>query len=56
MKRMTELEEKMSNMSQQPAAMPPEKEEILNATISKADVLEKQLMDTKKVHTLIYTC
>ncbi|XP_057449347.1 phosphatidylinositol/phosphatidylcholine transfer protein SFH12-like isoform X2 [Lotus japonicus] len=49
MKRMAELEEKMTTMNHQPATMPPEKEEMLNATISRADVLEKQLMDTKKV-------
>nr|AAC49692.1 late nodulin Nlj16 [Lotus japonicus]AFK43268.1 unknown [Lotus japonicus] len=48
MKRMAELEEKMTTMNHQPATMPPEKEEMLNATISRADVLEKQLMDTKK--------
>lgn len=53
MKRMAELEEKMTTMNHQPATMPPEKEEMLNATISRADVLEKQLMDTKKVNMLI---
>ncbi|RDX65847.1 Phosphatidylinositol/phosphatidylcholine transfer protein SFH12, partial [Mucuna pruriens] len=48
MKRMTELEQKMVNINKQPAAMPPEKEEMLNATITRADDLEKQLMETKK--------
>ncbi|CAK8539932.1 unnamed protein product [Lathyrus sativus] len=48
MKRMTELEQKMTNINHTPALMPPEKEEMLNNTISRADLLEKQLMDTKK--------
>ncbi|TKY70426.1 Phosphatidylinositol/phosphatidylcholine transfer protein SFH12 [Spatholobus suberectus] len=48
MKRMAELEEKMVNINNQPPAMPPEKEQMLNATISRADDLEKQLLATKK--------
>ncbi|XP_027360950.1 phosphatidylinositol/phosphatidylcholine transfer protein SFH12-like [Abrus precatorius] len=48
MKRMAELEEKMVNLKHQPPIMPADKEEMLNATISRADDLEKQLMATKK--------
>ncbi|KAK7367353.1 hypothetical protein VNO80_09364 [Phaseolus coccineus] len=48
MKRMAELEEKMAIMNKQPAAMPPEKEQMLNTTITRADDLEKQLLATKK--------
>ncbi|XP_004512075.1 phosphatidylinositol/phosphatidylcholine transfer protein SFH12-like [Cicer arietinum] len=48
MKRMAELEEKMTSINDQPPTMPPEKEEMLNATISRADLLEKELMATKK--------
>ncbi|KAE9614609.1 hypothetical protein Lalb_Chr05g0229981 [Lupinus albus] len=47
MKRMAELEEKMINMNQNPS-MPPEKEEMLNAAITRADALEQELMATKK--------
>lgn len=49
MKRMAELEEKMGNMNHQNPCMPPEKEEMLNAAISRADALEQELMATKKV-------
>lgn len=52
MKRMAELEEKMTSINDQPPTMPPEKEEMLNATISRADLLEKELMATKKVYNL----
>ncbi|XP_020978698.1 phosphatidylinositol/phosphatidylcholine transfer protein SFH12-like isoform X2 [Arachis ipaensis] len=48
MKRMAELEERMHNMNQKSAALPPEKEQLLNSAISRADNLEKQLMETKK--------
>ncbi|OIW09655.1 hypothetical protein TanjilG_28254 [Lupinus angustifolius] len=47
MKRMAELEEKMVHMNQN-ASMPPEKEEMLNAAITRADALEQELMATKK--------
>ncbi|KAF7828897.1 Phosphatidylinositol/phosphatidylcholine transfer protein SFH12 [Senna tora] len=47
MKRMAELEQKMVTMNK-PATLPPEKEEMLNAAISRADVLEQELMATKK--------
>ncbi|KAK7346405.1 hypothetical protein VNO80_20924 [Phaseolus coccineus] len=48
MKRMAELEEKMSNMNNFTVCMPPEKEEMLNAAITRADTLEQELMATKK--------
>jgi len=48
MKRMAELEDKMGNMNTT-TCMPPEKEEMLNAAISRADALEQELMATKKV-------
>uniref|UniRef100_A0A5B7A3Y9 CRAL-TRIO domain-containing protein n=1 Tax=Davidia involucrata TaxID=16924 RepID=A0A5B7A3Y9_DAVIN len=47
-KRMGELEEKMSVLSAKPVVMPPEKEEMLNATLSRVDALEQQLSATKK--------
>ncbi|GAU26246.1 hypothetical protein TSUD_224370 [Trifolium subterraneum] len=53
MKRMAELENKMTNINHQPALMPPEKEEMLNNTISRADLLEKELQATKKVFNLL---
>ncbi|AES95035.1 putative CRAL-TRIO lipid binding domain, CRAL/TRIO domain-containing protein [Medicago truncatula] len=48
MKRMTELEQKMTNINHQPVVMPPEKEEMLHNTINRADLLEKELLATKK--------
>ncbi|WJX89901.1 Phosphatidylinositol/phosphatidylcholine transfer protein sfh12 [Trifolium repens] len=47
MKRMAELEAKMGNMNPT-TCMPPEKEEMLNAAICRADALEQELMATKK--------
>ncbi|VVA99460.1 unnamed protein product [Arabis nemorensis] len=49
MKRMAELEQKVTILSAQPTSiMPPEKEEMLNSAISQADVLEQELAATKK--------
>ncbi|GMY12117.1 phosphatidylinositol/phosphatidylcholine transfer protein SFH12-like isoform X2 [Fagus crenata] len=48
LKRMAELEDKVSVLSVKPAAMPAEKEEMLNAAISRVDALEQELMATKK--------
>ncbi|KAK9284385.1 hypothetical protein L1049_023556 [Liquidambar formosana] len=48
MKHMAELEEKVSALSMKPAAMPAEREEMLNAALSRVDVLEQELMATKK--------
>lgn len=49
MKRMAELEEKVSVLSMKPVAMPPEKEEMLNAAITRVSALEQELSTTKKV-------
>ncbi|GFY94990.1 SEC14-like 3 [Actinidia rufa] len=48
MKRMSELEEKVMVLINKPAVMPLEKEEKLNAALSRVDVLEKELSATKK--------
>ncbi|KAI4327652.1 hypothetical protein L6164_020088 [Bauhinia variegata] len=48
MQRMAELEERMINNINRPVTMPPEKEEMLHAAISRADALEQELMATKK--------
>ncbi|XVF15812.1 hypothetical protein REPUB_Repub09cG0188600 [Reevesia pubescens] len=48
MKRMAELEERVSIMNTKPTIMPPEKEEMLNSAINRADALEQELMATKK--------
>ncbi|KAK7251141.1 hypothetical protein RIF29_34078 [Crotalaria pallida] len=45
---MADLEEKMAYMKNQPSTMLPEKEEVLNAAISRVDVLEQELQATKK--------
>lgn len=55
MKRMGELEEKVTVLSNKPAVMPPEKEEMLNSALSRVDVLEQELSSTKKVH-LFFCC
>lgn len=51
MKRMAELEEKVMNMK--PTTMPPEKEEMLNSAVHRADALEQDLMATKKVNVAL---
>ncbi|XP_034932870.1 phosphatidylinositol/phosphatidylcholine transfer protein SFH12 isoform X1 [Populus alba] len=48
LKRMAELEDKVSVLSAKPVSMPPEKEEMLNAAISRVEALEEALMATKK--------
>lgn len=48
MKRMAELEEKVAILSMKPAVMPAEKEEMLNAAISRVGALEQELSSTKK--------
>ncbi|KAF8406468.1 hypothetical protein HHK36_008555 [Tetracentron sinense] len=48
MKHMADLEDKVSVLSMKPAAMPAEKEEMLNAAISRVDALEQELLATKK--------
>ncbi|XVF59682.1 hypothetical protein PTKIN_Ptkin07bG0295500 [Pterospermum kingtungense] len=48
MKRMAELEERLADMNMKTSTMPPEKEEMLNSAINRADALEQELMATKK--------
>ncbi|XP_021285865.1 phosphatidylinositol/phosphatidylcholine transfer protein SFH3-like isoform X1 [Herrania umbratica] len=48
MKRMAELEEKVSVLIRKPAVMPPEKEEMLNAALSRVCTLEEELSAAKK--------
>ncbi|XP_057494738.1 phosphatidylinositol/phosphatidylcholine transfer protein SFH3-like [Actinidia eriantha] len=48
MKRMGELEEKVTVLSNKPAVMPPEKEEMLNAALNRIDAMEQELSATKK--------
>lgn len=49
MKRMAELEEKVNVLSNKPAVMPSEKEELLNTALSRVEALEQQLSSTQKV-------
>ena len=49
MKRLGELEEKMSVTNSKPVQIPFEKEQQLNAAVSKVDKLESELQATKKV-------
>jgi len=48
MKRMAELEERVATLSAKPAAMPAEKEELLNAAVTRVSVLEHELSAAKK--------
>ncbi|XP_039009342.1 phosphatidylinositol/phosphatidylcholine transfer protein SFH12-like [Hibiscus syriacus] len=48
MKRMAELEARLAAINMQSTTMPPEKEEMLNSALSRADALEQELMATKK--------
>ncbi|GMI76944.1 SEC14-LIKE 12, SEC14-like 12 [Hibiscus trionum] len=48
MKRMEELEERLTVINTKPSAMPPDKEELLNTALTRADALELELMATKK--------
>ncbi|RWW13704.1 hypothetical protein GW17_00022569 [Ensete ventricosum] len=49
LKRLGELEEKVSILSKKPPQMPSEKEEMLNAAVKRVDALETELAATKKV-------
>jgi ABC-type transport system involved in Fe-S cluster assembly fused permease/ATPase subunit len=51
MSRMAEMEEKLNVLSSKPQVMLPEKEEMLNASIRRADSLEQELSIAKKVPT-----
>ncbi|KAL3723792.1 hypothetical protein ACJRO7_035893 [Eucalyptus globulus] len=48
LKRMAELEEKVTVLNMKPAAMPVEKQELLDAAISRVSTLEQELTATKK--------
>ncbi|KAK2966013.1 hypothetical protein RJ640_017091, partial [Escallonia rubra] len=48
MKRMGELEEKVTVLSKKPLSMPPEKEEMLNTALTRVDALEQELSAAKK--------
>ncbi|XP_022943584.1 phosphatidylinositol/phosphatidylcholine transfer protein SFH3-like isoform X1 [Cucurbita moschata] len=48
MKRMAELEEKVNVLNMKPAAMPADKEEMLNIALGKVETLEHELQETKK--------
>ncbi|KAJ4963726.1 hypothetical protein NE237_023665 [Protea cynaroides] len=48
MKRMAELEEQVKVLSKKPAEMPAEKEEMLNAAVSRANALELEVVATRK--------
>ncbi|KAF8018706.1 hypothetical protein BT93_H3568 [Corymbia citriodora subsp. variegata] len=48
LKRMAELEEKFTVLNMKPAAMPVEKQEMLDAAISRVSTLEQELTATKK--------
>lgn len=47
-KRMAELEDKVNVMSNKPAVMPPEKEEMLTNALHRVDKLEQELSSAKK--------
>lgn len=53
MKRMAALEDTVKVMSTKPAAMLAAKEEMLNAALSRVDVLEQELMATRKVYIVV---
>uniref|UniRef100_A0A803Q9U3 CRAL-TRIO domain-containing protein n=1 Tax=Cannabis sativa TaxID=3483 RepID=A0A803Q9U3_CANSA len=48
MKRMAELEEKVSVLNMKPVVMPAEKEEMLNAALNRVSALEQELSAAKK--------
>ncbi|KAI9165715.1 hypothetical protein LWI28_019314 [Acer negundo] len=48
MRRMKELEDTVNVLSSKPAALLAEKDEMLNAAVSRVDVLEQELMSTRK--------
>ncbi|KAG6534606.1 phosphatidylinositol/phosphatidylcholine transfer protein SFH12-like [Zingiber officinale] len=48
LRRLGELEEKVTVLSNKPTEMPPEKEEMLNAAVKRVDALEVELAATKK--------
>ncbi|XP_073046735.1 phosphatidylinositol/phosphatidylcholine transfer protein SFH8-like isoform X2 [Primulina eburnea] len=48
LKRLGELEDKVSSLESKPSEMPYEKEELLNAAVCRVDALEAELIATKK--------
>lgn len=54
LKRLCDLEEKVSIMSTKPVEMPAEKEEMLKTAVSRAESLEAELNATKKVLLCIF--
>lgn len=54
-RRLDELEKKVGVQHERPAAIPREKEELLNAAICRLDALETDLIATKKVKTKIHS-
>ncbi|XP_073122258.1 phosphatidylinositol/phosphatidylcholine transfer protein SFH8-like isoform X1 [Henckelia pumila] len=48
LKRLGELEDKVSSLQAKPSEMPYEKEELLNAAVCRVDALEAELIATKK--------
>lgn len=54
MKRMAELEEKVTVLSKKPTLMPPEKEEMLNNALNRVNALEQELSATKKVFIVVF--
>jgi len=55
MKRMAELEDKVNGVANKPASMPPEKEEMLNAALTRVEYLEQELAAAKKVPFVFLT-
>lgn len=51
-KRIAALEDTVKILTAKPAAMLAEKEELLQAAVSRVDMLERELLATKKVHTV----
>lgn len=55
MKRMAQLEDKVNGVTNKPASMPPEKEEMLNAALTRIECLEQELAAAKKVTFVFLT-
>lgn len=55
-KRLGDMEAKVSDLSLKPVQMPVDKEQQLNAALSRIDALEAELLVTKKVSKMILKC
>lgn len=53
-KRLGELEDKVTTLQEKPSEMPYEKEELLNAAVYRVDALEAELIATKKVYLFFF--